>query len=204
MTRTKVCGITNIDDAQMAIELGVDAIGFVFAPSQRYINPKEARAVIRRITPLVTTVGVFMDEELDVVERIVAFTGLDVVQLHGKEPASYCKALDRRIIKRIKVEDEDTTSSLLSKMNRYKVAAFLLDPGTGSGHAFDWSIAYGIRLPCIIAGGLDPDNVGVLVKQIHPYGVDVSSGVEQVPGKKDRAKIRYFIEEVKKCSLLVS
>jgi phosphoribosylanthranilate isomerase len=204
MTRIKVCGITTLDDARMAIELGADAIGFIFAHSQRRVEPDQARTIVRQITPFVTTVGVFMDEELAEVKHIASRTGIDVVQLHGHEPPSHCDALDIRVIKRIEVSDETTTESLLAAMNNYSVSAFLLDPGCGSGHIFDWKIACGISVPIIVAGGLDPSNVGSVVQMLHPYGVDVSSGVEYAPGRKQREKVKSFIAEVRRCSLPVS
>jgi len=204
MTRIKICGITNPDDARTAIELGADAIGFVFAPSKRRIEPEQAREIIYSIAPFVTTVGVFMDQRIQEVRRIARRTGIDVVQLHGVEPPSFCAALDIRVIKRICVNHGATTELLAHAMKRYCVSAFLLDPGAGSGNTFDWEIAQGINRPIIIAGGLDPDNVGRVVRALHPYGVDVSSGVEHSPGIKKKEKIKCFIKEVRRCSLLVS
>lgn len=200
MTRIKVCGITNIDDARTAIELGVDAIGFVFAPSPRYIEPAGARAIIRTITPFVTTVGVFMDQSIDQVKRVVAFTGVDVIQLHGEEPPSYCAALDMRVIKRVRVNDRATAGLLVTAMRAYHVSAYLLDPGSGSGQTFDWSVATTANMPIIVAGGLTPDNVGDVIRTLHPYGVDVSSGVEKKPGVKAPGKIKAFVKEVRTCS----
>jgi phosphoribosylanthranilate isomerase len=200
MTRIKVCGITNLDDARSAIECGADAIGFVFASSKRRRTPEQVRNIVQQVTPFVVTVGVFMDETVEQVRRIACYTGIDVVQLHGSEPSSYCAQLGKRVIKRIPIANNATTGSLLTTMDPYEVSAFLLDPGTGSGQTFDWSIVHGIDVPVIVAGGLDPGNVGQVVRMLHPYGVDVCSGVEKVPGIKDKIRIRNFIEEVRRCS----
>jgi phosphoribosylanthranilate isomerase len=200
MTRIKVCGITNLDDARSAIECGADAIGFVFASSKRRATPEQVRIIVQHIAPFVVTVGVFMDETVEQVKCIALYTGVDVVQLHGSEPSAYCAQLGKRVIKRIPIANNATTNSLLTTMDPYEVSAFLLDPGTGSGQTFDWSIARGIDVPVIVAGGLGPDNVGQVVRMLHPYGVDVCSGVEKVPGIKDKMKIRNFVEEVRRCS----
>jgi len=200
MTRIKVCGITNLDDALTAIEMGADAIGFVFASSDRHVRPEQARKIIQKVAPFAISVGVFMDQELDMIKRQVQCSGIDVVQLHGAEPSSYCTKLNRRVIKRIHIAEDTTTASLLTAMEPYCVSSFLLDPGTGSGQIFDWSIVQGINIPVIIAGGLGPDNVGQVVQMLHPYGVDVCSGVEIAPGVKDPDRIRDFIAEVRRCS----
>lgn len=200
MTRIKVCGITNLDDARCAIALGADAIGFVFAQSKRRIIAEQVRSIIQQIAPLVITVGVFMDENIDEIKRIVRISGVDVVQLHGNEPSSYCEDVGMRVIKRIRVTNETTTKALLKEMQSYYVSAFLLDPGAGSGQTFDWSIAHGISMPFIVAGGLDPTNVGKVIQTLHPYGVDVSSGVEKEPGIKDPDRIKNFVQEVRRCS----
>lgn len=201
MTKIKICGVTNIEDAVMVVELGADGLGFVFAPSKRTISPQDAKDIVKEFPPFVTTVGVFMDAEMDEVRQITKYTGIDVVQLHGNESPEYCDALKKRVIKRIVVTDHDTPEMLVSRMERYRVAAYLLDPGAGSGRVFDWGKAVGIDLPLIIAGGLTPDNVKCVVQLLKPYGVDVSSGVERFPGKKDKQKVKRFIEEVRSCSL---
>lgn len=200
MTRIKVCGITNLDDARHAVECGVDAIGFVFASSKRRVTPGQVRNIVPQIAPFVVTVGVFMDETADQVRRIVRDTGIDVIQLHGTESSSYCARLGRRVIKRIVIANNATAGSLLTTMEPYSVSAFLLDPGTGSGQTFDWSIVQGITVPVIVAGGLDPDNVRQVIDMLHPYGVDVCSGVEISPGKKDRLRIKKFVKEVRRCT----
>ncbi len=199
MTKIKICGVTNIEDAMMIAELGADALGFVFAPSKRRISPQDAKEIIKRLPPFVTTVGVYMDAEIDEVNQVTEYTGIDVIQLHGNEPPTHCDRLKKKVIKRISVCDNDTTEMLISRMERYRVPAYLLDPGAGSGKVFNWEKAVGIDLPLIIAGGLTPDNVKTVVRLLKPYGVDVSSGVEQFPGKKNKQKVKRFIEEVRSC-----
>ena len=196
-TLVKICGITSIDDGLMVAESGADALGFVFAESVRNISPEKARKIVKRLPPFITTVGVFMDQDINYVNKVADYTGIDVVQLHGEESPEYCKKINRRIIKRIKIDTHDTIETLLGKMKSYSVSAFLLDPGAGSGRTFDWSKAFGIDLPFIIAGGLTPENVREVVHLLKPYGVDVSSGVEKSPGKKDGEKVARFIRETK-------
>ncbi len=195
-TRVKICSITNLEDACIAIEYGADALGFIFTKSTRQIQPEKAKHIIGQLTPFVTSVGVFMDDPLKYVEEVALFTGINIVQLHGNESPDYCQKLKKRVIKRIHVQKEDTKESLIQKMRLYSVSAFLLDPGSGSGKTFNWNIAKKIDFPLIIAGGLNPENVGQAVKLLRPYGVDVSSCVEKILGKKDPAKIKRFIEEV--------
>jgi len=195
--RIKICGITTLEDGDMAAHLGADALGFVFAPSLRKIDPQKCNHIVRNLPPAVTTVGVFMDQPFSEVMKTVEITGVDVVQLHGKEAPDFCRRLARRVIKRIHVYPEDTKTSLIQKMGPFSVSAFLIDPGAGVGRPFDWNVCQGIDFPLIIAGGLNPDNVGHLVRKLCPYGVDVSSGVEDAPGKKSYAKIKRFIEEVR-------
>ncbi len=195
--KIKICGLTNLPDALMAAEYGADALGFIFAPSKRLIEPATARDIIRQLPPLVTTVGVFMDVPLSDVIEISQFTGIDVVQLHGNEPPEYCDQIKTRVIKRFGVGPRDNAAGLMRKISTYNVSGYMLDPGAGDGQSFDWDIAKSITVPLIIAGGLHPDNVAELVAQLQPYGVDVSTGVETSPGKKDAAKVRGFIRSAK-------
>jgi len=199
MTKIKICGITNINDALMVTEFEPDAMGFVFAPSKRKISPETAREIIKRLPLFITTVGVFMDTDIAEVNNIAEYTRIDVVQLHGSETQGYCERIKRRVIKRISICDEDKTETLIMKLGKYHVDAYLLDPGSGSGKIFNWQIAAGIDLPLIIAGGLTPENIKDVIKLIKPYGVDVSSGVEQTMGLKDKEKVKKFIEAVRSC-----
>jgi phosphoribosylanthranilate isomerase len=197
--RVKICGITSKEDAIMISNLGADAIGFVFAKSKRKTTPRRAKEIIEILPPFITTVGIFMDTALEDVNEISEYTSLDAVQLHGNEPPQYCDKVKRKIIKSILVTANDTKESLLAKMKNYSVSAFILDPGRGSGQVFDWKIAKGIEKPLIIAGGLTPDNVKKVISNLHPYGVDVSTGVEKDYGKKDIEKVKKFITEVQAC-----
>jgi len=199
MVRIKICGVTNIDDALSAEKCGADVIGFVFAPSKRKISPGTVREIIRELPPFVQTAGVFWDADVEEVNRVVEFTGLDMVQLHGSESPEYCRKINTKVIKRFPVLKNDTAEALDLRMEKYQVSAYLLDPGAGSGEIFDWKIAKGIDRPLIIAGGLTPENVREVIGLLDPYGVDVSSGVEKALGRKDREKVKKFILEARKC-----
>lgn len=197
--KVKICGITNKKDAMMISKLGADAIGFVFAVSKRRITPEKAKTIIKELPPFITTVGIFVDEELKEINRITEFTSLDAVQLHGNETEEYCKKVNRKVIKGILVTKDDTKESLLNKMRNYPVSAFILDPGKGSGKTFNWKIARKIDKPIIIAGGLTPGNVRQVIRELNPYGVDVSTGVEKDYGIKDKEKVKKFITEAHSC-----
>lgn len=200
MARVKICGITGADIALGAVEAGADALGFVFAESRRRLTPEAAREIIRKLPPFVTTVGVFVNEDLATVCRIADYCGLDLVQLHGSESPEYCREVNRPVLKAIRVAGAGD----LEQMARYQVRGFLLDtfiPGQpgGTGQTFPWHLAreagkYG---NIIVAGGLNPDNVHQALTEAEPYGVDVSSGVE-TDGVKDLAKIREFISRVRR------
>ncbi|MFQ5825920.1 MAG: phosphoribosylanthranilate isomerase [Dehalococcoidia bacterium] len=201
MVRVKICGITNLEDALAAIEAGADALGFVFAPSPRQLTLSEAARIIDRLPPLIFKVGVFVDENLAEVQRIMAACPLHLAQLHGSEGPEYCQHIfAHRTIKSFQVRDD----SVLEVMPHYQVSAYLLDayhPGLkgGSGHTFNWEIARRATElgPIILSGGLTPENVAGAVSQVRPYGVDVSSGVESEPGKKDHARLREFVRRAK-------
>jgi phosphoribosylanthranilate isomerase len=199
MTRVKICGITNLEDALAAVKLGADAVGFVFAKSKRRVSPETARSIAEALPPFVTKVGVFMDERIEPVEQIAGYVRLDAVQLHGIESPEYCDRIAgiKKVIKRIDVRADDTTESLEAKMKPYRVSAFLLDPGAGNGKGFDWRVAKDIRRPIIVAGGLTPENVGEVIRLLDPFGVDVSSGVETETGKKNYGKMKKFIMEAR-------
>ena len=207
MTRVKICGITNLKDALIAAEAGADLLGFVFyPPSSRYISPERARQIIRAVRRLsfsVRFVGVFVDEEPGVMRRIASGCELNYAQLHGIESPKLVTRLIQdglSVIKAFRVRNGD----FLTTITRYRPTAFLLDtyvpahPG-GTGQTFDWRLAtqakeYG---PVILAGGLTPENVADAVHAVHPWGVDVSTGVESVSGHKDHDKLQRFIAVVK-------
>jgi len=200
MVKVKICGITNVDDALAASDLGVDALGFVFyRESPRHVSPDQAREIIRRLPSFITTVGVFVDMPQGEMEAIMRHASLDVAQLHGHELPEACE-LARRVIKAIRVKE----LSDLEPLKHYRVSAFLLDTYTqeffgGTGQIFNWDIALDAKQygKIIVAGGLNPDNVAKAVQWVRPYGVDVSSGVEERKGKKDHRKMGLFIERAK-------
>ena len=202
MIRIKICGITNPDDALMAVEAGADALGFVFVPNTpRYITSGPAASIIEQLPPFITTVGLFVNEHVAKIERIADQCRLDVIQLHGDESPEFCSTLNRKTIKAFRVKDE----SSLFQLPNYRVSAYLLDTYVkgrmgGTGVVFNWALAektkqYG---QVILAGGLNPDNVADAVRQVRPYAVDVSSGVEAHPGRKAPAKVEAFIDAVRK------
>uniref|UniRef100_A0A7C5ANI7 N-(5'-phosphoribosyl)anthranilate isomerase n=1 Tax=Desulfobacca acetoxidans TaxID=60893 RepID=A0A7C5ANI7_9BACT len=201
--RVKICGITNLEDALLAASLGAHALGFIFyQKSPRAIRPEAAREIIRALPPLVLSVGVFVDEEAQVVREISERVGLDWVQLHGRESPEYCRSLGRRVLKGFRIKNEASLAFLSEYQNA--VQAFLLDtyrPGTpgGTGETFDWEIARQARKygPVILAGGLTPDNVAAALQTAKPQGVDVASGVEVSPGKKDPGKLKAFFQAIK-------
>jgi len=203
MVRIKICGITNLEDALLAADLGADALGFIFyPPSPRSIAPDAARAIIAQLPPLVTTVGVFVDEDAATVKELAAQVGLDWLQLHGKETPEYCRSLGRRIIKVFRIQDENSLSGLAAY--REVVQALLLDTYKkgqvgGTGETFNWDLAREARQygPIILAGGLTPANVARAIAAAQPQAVDVASGVEAVPGKKDPEKLKAFFAAVK-------
>ncbi|MDD2540031.1 MAG: phosphoribosylanthranilate isomerase [Desulfuromonadaceae bacterium] len=201
MVRVKICGITNLEDALMAVEAGADALGFVFFQgSPRYVSPAEAAGIIRRLPAFVQVVGLFVNEDLATVNEVADQCGLDLVQLHGDESPGYCAAVRRRVIKAFRVKD----ASSLDEITNYRVAAYLLDAWSpaahgGTGTTFNWdSAVLASAAHCIIlAGGLTPENVAMAVATVKPYAVDVSSGVERAPGKKDAVKVSSFIRAAK-------
>ncbi len=203
MVKVKICGITNLEDALAAIAAGADALGFVFHPlSPRHVSPELAAEIIRSLPPFVQTVGLFVDQNLPLLNATADQCGLDLIQLHGEETPEYCQAVQRRVIKAFRVKDSSTLDSLL----RYHVSGYLLDAWSpaahgGTGQTFNWEIAAeavkrGQRI--ILAGGLTPENVSEAITQVGPYAVDVSSGVESAPGRKDSDRIRTFIEHVRR------
>ena len=204
MVRIKICGITNTEDAIDAINCGADAIGFVFhKKSPRAVNPETARAIISRIPPFITTVGVFVNEDRTKVEKIARDTGIDIIQLHGSEPPEACH-MSIKVIKAIRVKELTD----LEPLKRYQVSAFLLDTFSpyeagGTGLIFNWDIAVEAKNfgRIILAGGLTPDNVEEAVQWVQPYGIDVSTGVEgDRKGRKDRDKLKLFIETARNAS----
>lgn len=194
----KICGVTNEQDALLAVALGADAIGFIFAPSPRQVAHRAVEAITRRLPPEVLTVGVFQNEHPARVIEIVAEAGLKGAQLHGHEtPEDLAQVKDQV---RFVIKAFPGSSKALDEARRYGADAILLDgPSGGSGQVFDWRLAEGLprsrRL--ILSGGLNPDNVADAIGAVHPWGVDVASGVESRPGHKDPAKLRAFMAAVR-------
>ncbi|MFP4013338.1 MAG: phosphoribosylanthranilate isomerase [Chitinispirillaceae bacterium] len=200
--RIKICGITRYEDARVAANLGVDALGFIFYPkSPRYISPENASDIIRKLPPFVTKVGVFVNEESGHVMEVAGNAGLDTVQLHGDESPEYCAQLRMPVVKSFSV----APNSDLSLLSAYDVSGFLLDTWSsekrgGTGTTFDWSVAVkacNLYKSVILAGGLGPSNVLEAIENVRPFAVDVNSGVEISPGVKNPYKMREVISIVK-------
>ena len=200
--RVKICGITSADDARAAVGAGADALGFMFyEPSPRCVTPEQAAAIIAKLPTHVAKVGVFVDADEAAVRTTAAMAGLDTLQFHGSEPPEFCARFELRTIKAFRVKD----SGSLGQLPDYETDAWLLDsyvqgvPG-GTGERFNWDLAVEAKRldrPILLAGGLTPENVGEAVGQVTPYGLDVSSGVEAAPGRKDAAKVAAFIASAK-------
>ena len=199
--RVKVCGITRRDDALLAADLGASAIGFVFWPgSPRYVEPETAAAIARELPADVAPVGVFVDPTVGEVRLIAAEVGLAAVQLHGDEPATLCDGLPYRVLKAVPVAGEATCAAAERVPARITVLLDARDPlrRGGTGRTVDWGVAADVaaRRRIFLAGGLCPENVGEALRTVRPYGIDVSSGVEAQPGRKDGGRLRDFFEEV--------
>ena len=202
VVRSKICGITRIEDALAAAEAGADAIGLVFYPqSPRAVTIERARAIIAALPPFVTTVGLFVDASRCELGEILDAVPLDLLQFHGDESAADCEGHNRPYIKALRVKAGD---DIAAQIDSYANASgILLDtfvagvPG-GTGQAFDWSLVpRGMKRPIILAGGLTAENVRDAIDQVRPYAVDVSGGVEAGKGIKDSEKIRAFMRAVK-------
>jgi phosphoribosylanthranilate isomerase len=227
MTQVKICGITNWEDAAIAVEAGADLLGFIFYHSSpRYIEPARARSIIRAVrqrSPVTRCVGVFVNDPLERVFAAIEQSQIDLAQLHGSEPPEMLKALDDdlmaqnptsgstpRAYKALRPRDQDEARSLLSAF-RYAVnghsPAFIVDafdPNRfgGTGVRTDWRVAANLasQVPILLAGGLSVENVADAVGMVRPWGVDVSSGVERAPGLKDHAQVREFVARAKAVS----
>jgi phosphoribosylanthranilate isomerase len=220
MTRVKICGITNVEDARMAVRAGADALGFVFVENTpRFVTPERVAPIVRALPPFVTPVGVFWDHPAGYIKAVVEACGLRAIQLHGDETPEDCDGYAVPVIKTIKVPPAGTIEGLpeyrpalpLARTAQFlkHASAILIDSAArwSEGHRRDpveWSIlrpiSKGARvgLPLILSGGLSPDNVARAVEVVQPYAVDVNSGVEAAPGRKDRDKVREFIAAVRR------
>lgn len=199
--RIKICGITRVEDAQVAARLGVDAIGLVFYPhSPRALTVEMARRIVLALPPFVTTVGLFVNQDAAEIERVLRQVPLSLLQFHGEESPSQCARFDRPYVKAIRMRQG---IDLYQEAERYSGACGILvdayEPSVpgGTGKCFDWDrIPKGLNKPLILAGGLDPQNVRAAVNKVCPFAVDVSSGVEAAKGVKDHSKMAEFIREV--------
>ncbi len=201
MVRVKICGLTRREDALHAVTCGADALGFVFFErSPRCVTPEVAQQIIAELPPFVTTVGLFVNEAREAIQEIADFCRLDALQLHGDETPEECRYADRKVIKALRVRDEES----LAGVGDFPVSALLLDAFVagrygGTGHLGNWPLAADVarRHPVVLAGGLEPANVAAAVRAVRPYAVDVSSGVESSPGRKDPGKVAAFIRNAK-------
>ena len=199
-TRVKICGITQRQDAEFAIEMGADSLGLVFySPSPRAVSIAQAKQIVEGLPPFVSIVALFVDAEASDVYACIEALPTAILQFHGDETALYCEQFARPYMKAIRMKQN---IDLLEITNVYRSAtAILLDsyqagmPG-GTGHVFDWSLIKTIDKPLILAGGLTPENVASAITQVKPYAVDVSGGVESAKGIKDKYKITAFMQEV--------
>jgi len=204
--RVKICGITNEADATMAIAAGADALGFVFVPgTKRAVTAEAVAAITARMPPFVARVGLFVNAPAAEIEATIALAGLDTIQLHGEETPELARSFMNRVrvLKAFRVRDEASFAAVtpfFSACHAVLLDAFDAAGHGGTGTQFDWSLAQHVRAwrhPVIIAGGLRPDNVAEAVHRFAPYAVDVSSGVEAGPGRKDPEKVRAFVKNAK-------
>ncbi|MFA6610008.1 MAG: phosphoribosylanthranilate isomerase [Candidatus Omnitrophota bacterium] len=204
MTKIKICGITNKTDALAASEMGVDMLGFVFSKdSKRYVEPRTAEDIVNELPQSVKRAGVFVNEERAKVLEIAQDAALDILQFHGDETPEYCKSFkgSYKVIKAFRLKDKES----LKKVNEYDVDFYLFDTFSvdargGTGEVFNWDLLkdFEVLKPVILSGGLTPKNVQSAIKELAPYGVDVSTGVEKSPGKKDHELMKKFIDNVRK------
>jgi phosphoribosylanthranilate isomerase len=200
--KVKICGITNVADGLAAAEAGADLVGLMFAEkSPRLISLVTAAEISRALPPFVLRVGVFVNPEPELVMRAIGECGLSMLQFHGDETPEFCTQFGVMSMKAFRIRDE----SSLAALPNFSTEAYLLDAFSasglgGTGEKFNWDLAIEAKKfgkPIFLAGGLTPENVAAAVKQVQPFGVDVSSGVESAPGKKDAAKVKAFIQAVK-------
>lgn len=204
-TRVKICGITNEEDARAAVAAGADALGFVFyRESPRRVEPAVVERIVAGLPPFVLPVGVFVNEEAQRVRQVMDDCGLALAQLHGDETAAYCEALGRPVLRAIRLRSRADFLALAEYRGRARVRGFVVDAHAdgaygGTGRTADWDLAAEAAgaAQVLLAGGLTPENVGEAIARVRPYGVDVSSGVESRPGKKDHDKVRAFMTAVR-------
>ena len=201
-TRVKICGITNLADALAAVEAGADALGFNFyEKSPRQVSQKTAAEISKQLPPFVMRVGLFVNAPEELVTRAIGECSLTMLQFHGDEPPEFCVQFGLMSMKAFRIRDAES----LEELPQFSTDAYLLDAYSpeargGTGKKFNWDLAVEAQKfgkPIFLAGGLTPENVAAAVRKVRPFGVDVSSGVESSPGKKDHAKIRAFVAAVR-------
>ncbi len=202
-TLVKICGITNSDDALAAAEAGADALGLMFyEPSPRHVSIETAAGIARALPLSVIKVGVFVNAPEETVLRAIAECGLNILQFHGDETPEYCQLFPVMTIKAFRIRDAESLKPLADyETDAWLLDAFVADKPGGTGERFNWDLAVQAQKlgrPIFLAGGLTVDNVTEAVSQVHPYGVDVSSGVEASPGRKDHQKMRAFVQAAKR------
>jgi phosphoribosylanthranilate isomerase len=206
--RVKICGVRTLEEARAALDCGADALGFNFWPkSARFVEPQKAREIIQCLPPFITCVGVFVNEGAERIKQIVEQTRINAVQLHGDEAPEFCKRIgSNKLIKAFRVGEDFN----IEFMKSYSVSAFLLDAKVkdeygGTGQRFDWRIAIEAKqiAPIILAGGINIENVSEAIHTVRPFAVDVCSGVEAEPGKKDIIKLREFMLEVERANRII-
>ncbi|MEO2160296.1 MAG: phosphoribosylanthranilate isomerase [bacterium] len=201
MIPTKICGITNLDDANVAVENGASAIGFIFyEKSPRTISINNAKSISKHLPKTIARVGVFVNHEKDFIRLAISEVPLDMIQLHSDETPDFCNQFDVPILKALRIKNEAS----LSVMDQYDVAVFLLDTFSndqygGTGETFDWSVLNRkFKTPIILSGGLNPENILDAIDAVNPSAVDVNSGVESFPGKKDYNKLKSLFKNLNK------
>jgi phosphoribosylanthranilate isomerase len=200
----KICGITNYEDAASAVDLGAAALGFIFADSPRQITPQKARDIIHAIPPFVKTVGVFVNEGPAKIKEIVHYCGVDLIQLHGDESPDLCRELMPFAIKALRIKDASSFKSSMAyqgKVRSLLLDTYAKDKAGGTGTTFDWQLAIKIKelgIPIILAGGLGPSNIDSAIRTVKPYAVDVNSGVEECPGKKNHVLMKDLMKQVRR------
>lgn len=209
MTRIKICGITREQDLHAVASCGADAIGLVFyVKSPRHVSLQQAVRLVSQVPPFVSVVGLFVNPTVDEVREVLANVALDVLQFHGDEPSVFCAQFGKPYLKAIRVKagvDLVECAAEFSSAQGLLLDAFVEGTQGGTGESFDWAlIPQNLALPVILSGGLHAGNVAAAIKQVRPYAVDVSSGVEIAKGIKDAAKIAAFIQEVKQIDIQLS
>ena len=201
MIPTKICGITNLDDANVAVENGASAIGFIFyEKSPRTISINNAKSISKHLPKTIARVGVFVNHEKDFIHEAISEVPLDMIQLHSDETPDFCNQFDVPILKALRIKNEAS----LSVMDQYDVAVFLLDTFSndqygGTGETFDWSVLNRkFKTPIILSGGLNSENILDAIDAVNPSAVDVNSGVESSPGKKDYNKLKSLFKNLNK------